>query len=102
MNEWTCSITGYLPAGRQGAPKMCYYVYILRSKSKGLLYKGISRDPNKRLKEHNSGKNRSTKGHRPWEIVYQEKYESRIAARIREKYFKSGHGREYLMKKLDL
>jgi predicted GIY-YIG superfamily endonuclease len=25
-----------------------------------------------RLKEHNAGKNRFTKGHRPWKIIYTE------------------------------
>ena len=78
------------------------FVYILRSKSKGLLYKGISIDPEKRLLEHNSGKNKSTKGYRPWRLVYTEEFETRNEAREREKYFKSGAGREYLKKILDL
>jgi putative endonuclease len=77
-------------------------VYILKSESKGLLYKGFSKDPEKRLLDHNSGKNKSTKGHRPWKLVYIEKYPTRMEAREREKYFKSGIGREYLRKKLDL
>ena len=81
---------------------MCYYVYILKSESKGLLYKGISVDPEKRLVDHNSGRNKSTKGHRPWKLVYTEKFQTRREAREREKYFKSGIGREYLKKKLDL
>jgi predicted GIY-YIG superfamily endonuclease len=29
-------------------------------------------DADKRLKEHNQGKNRYTKGHLPWKIIYTE------------------------------
>ena len=77
-------------------------MYILKSESKGLLYKGFSKDPKKRFLDHNAGKNKSTKGHRPWKLVYIEKYPTRVEAREREKYFKSGIGREYLKNKLDL
>ena len=74
----------------------------MKSESKGLLYKGISKDPEKRLLEHNSGRTKSTKGHIPWKLIYTEKFKTRQEAREREKYFKSGSGREYLNKILDL
>ncbi len=50
----------------------------------------------RRLKEHNSGVNRSTKAYHPFELIYSEEYESRIEARKREKYLKSGVGKEFL------
>jgi len=37
-----------------------------------------------------------TKGHRPWEIIYQENLETRSAAMQREKFLKSGQGRKWL------
>ena len=49
-----------------------------------------------RIKQHNIGKNKSTKNNRPYKLVYFEKYNSRIEARVREKLFKSGFGRERL------
>ena len=81
---------------------MCYFVYILKSEKDGRLYKGISKDPMKRWKEHNSGKTMSTKGYRPWKLVFSERLQSRMEARNREKYFKSGRGRAYLRNILDL
>lgn len=56
----------------------------------------------RRLKEHNSGKQKSTKGYLPWKLVYHEQFSTRTEAREREKYFKTGSGREFLKKILDL
>jgi len=75
-----------------------YYLYIIRSLKNNSLYKGISSDWELRLRQHNNGKNQSTKSYRPYKIVYLEKCASRQAARQREKYFKSGVGREKLKK----
>lgn len=49
-----------------------------------------------RLKEHNAGKNRFTKGHLPWRIIYTEVHPDWAAARAREKYLKSASGRSWL------
>ncbi|NND88634.1 MAG: GIY-YIG nuclease family protein [Flavobacteriaceae bacterium] len=73
-----------------------YFVYVLKSLHDGRLYKGMSQDVPKRLKSHNQGQTRSTKPYRPWILVYQEEFATRLEARAREKYFKSGAGREYL------
>lgn len=74
-------------------------VYILRSRVNGSLYKGLCQNLKLRIKEHNAGENKSTKAKRPWEVVYVETYNSRPEARMREKFFKSGEGRE-LIKRL--
>jgi putative endonuclease len=74
---------------------MVYYVYILRSKRDGRLYKGMTSSLEKRVEQHNQGENRSTKGFVPWELVYYEEFSSRQAARLREKYFKTGAGRAW-------
>jgi putative endonuclease len=73
-----------------------YFVYILQSQKTGEYYKGITKDLGRRLSEHNSGKNKSTKSKMPWTLVYSEECYDRIEARVREKYFKSGFGRELL------
>ncbi|MFH1543063.1 MAG: GIY-YIG nuclease family protein [Patescibacteria group bacterium] len=44
---------------------MIYYVYVLKSKKDSKLYYGFTRNLNKRLVEHNSGKVTSTKYRRP-------------------------------------
>jgi putative endonuclease len=79
---------------------MEYFVYILESEIDGRLYKGQTRDINKRILEHNSGKTKSTKGYKPWKLVYFEKFETRDEAVLREKFFKTGSGRELLKVKL--
>ena len=73
-----------------------FYVYVLRSLKDGRLYKGLTQDVTKRLKQHNQGENRSTKGFVPWELVFTKKFNSRPEARTYEKYLKSGSGREFL------
>ncbi|TPV34077.1 GIY-YIG nuclease family protein [Paucihalobacter ruber] len=79
---------------------MKYYVYVLESTKDGRLYKGHTNRLEERLKEHNSGKTSSTKGYRPWVLVYHEEYDSEREAIEREKYFKTGSGREYLKNKI--
>jgi predicted GIY-YIG superfamily endonuclease len=73
-------------------------VYVLESSKDGTLYTGMCIDVIKRLKEHNSGKNRFTKGHLPWKIIYTEFQPDWQSARIREKYLKSTAGKYWLKK----
>jgi putative endonuclease len=73
-----------------------WFAYALRSERDGGLYIGMTCDVERRLKEHNSGYNRSTKSRAPLRLIYSEQCASRIEAREREKYLKSGKGREFL------
>ena len=75
-----------------------YSVYALQSEIDWRIYVGMTTDIPKRLKEHNSGKTRSTKGYRPWKLIYQEHGFDRKSARSREKYLKGGSGKEFLKK----
>jgi putative endonuclease len=73
-----------------------YFVYVLQNKVNKHLYKGISNNLERRIKEHNQGKHKSTAPYIPWEIVYFEEYETFEEARKRELFLKSGSGRELL------
>ena len=73
-----------------------YFVYVLKSEIDGRLYKGLTNDVERRIVEHNNGKTKTTKAYRPWSLVYKEKHESLEKAREREKYLKTGEGRELL------
>ncbi|MBP8917054.1 MAG: GIY-YIG nuclease family protein [Chitinophagales bacterium] len=75
---------------------MIVYVYALKNKVNNEIYVGISTDTERRLKEHNSGKNRYTKAFMPWSIFFIEPCEGFEAARKREIYFKSGAGKRKL------
>ena len=75
-----------------------YYVYAIKSLNRNYIYVDISNDLERRLLEHNRGYNHTTKPYRPFKILHFEKFESRIEAREREKFLKSGAGKEYLKK----
>ncbi|RRO12328.1 GIY-YIG nuclease family protein [Flavobacteriaceae bacterium 14752] len=79
---------------------MKYYVYVLKSKKDGRLYKGFTTRLKDRINEHNNGKTKSTKGYRPWELVYCEIFFTEKEAIKREKYFKTGSGREFLKSRI--
>ena len=73
-----------------------YIVYAIQSEIDGRIYVGFSQDVEQRIKWHNQGKTKSTKGYRPWKLIYIEKVKDRPAARKRELYLKSGCGKEFL------
>jgi len=73
-----------------------FVVYVLYSDKLNKRYIGSTRDLNNRLKEHNTGKSKSTKAGIPWKLIYQEYYQSNQDARRRELILKSGVGRKFL------
>ena len=78
---------------------MKYFVYVLKSEQHYRFYVGMTENIDRRFKEHNSGKTKSTKGYRPWIFFFSEEFDTRIEARQREKYLKSGTGKEFIKKK---
>jgi putative endonuclease len=54
----------------------------------------------RRFLEHQSGKNSTTKPYRPFKIISVESFQTRLMARNREKYLKSGIGKEFLKSRL--
>ncbi len=103
-NGFVAQLDTCLPAGREhrksGKRVKKFFVYVLVSKTRGLrFYVGMSESVDNRVKEHNSGKTKSTKGYRPWELFFFEECNSRIEAREREKYYKSGSGKESIKQK---
>jgi len=73
------------------------YLCVLRSMVNRDVYVGICEDLRRRIKDHENGKNGYTKGLRLWELVHSETFPDWLAARKREKYYKSGAGKEYLI-----
>ena len=94
---------GFEPVGRefpaaagQGATTKMFFVYVLRSTSSRQFYTGHTAYIPKRLKEHELGLTRSTKGRGPWELVHQEVFPTRGKAISRERELKTGKGRDEL------
>ncbi|MDP3800541.1 MAG: GIY-YIG nuclease family protein [bacterium] len=78
-----------------------YFVYIIQSKKNKVLYFGRTKDIDKRLADHNSGSNFSTKDNCPWEYVYLEGYKSEKDAIDRELKLKNyGNARTYVKKRI--
>jgi putative endonuclease len=75
-------------------------VYVIESIADKTWYTGMAKDAVARLKEHNAGKNRFTKGHRPWKIIYTEVHPDWATARVREKYLKTSAGKRWLQEQL--
>ena len=75
-------------------------VYVLQSIKDGTYYTGMAINAALRLREHNAGKNRFTKGHLPWKIIYTEEHSDWGAPRPGEKYLKTAGGKKWLITKL--
>ena len=77
-----------------------FFVYILFSQKDQTFYTGFTSDVDRRVEEHNQGKNISTKNRSPLDLIYYEAYKKKLDARGREAFLKSGSGKKYLKKQL--
>ena len=67
------------------------------------MYFGQTGDIEKRLADHNQGNTGfTTKAGGPWKLVYKEGWETRSEAMKREKYLKTGAGRDFIKAQLDI
>lgn len=73
-----------------------WYVYVLVSLIRNCIYVGMTEDPDARIGRHQSGWEQTTRPYRPFGILLIEEFPSRVDARRREIYLKSGVGKEYL------
>jgi len=73
-----------------------FYAYVLRSLTAGRLYKGSTADLQRRLQQHSEGTSFFTRSGGPWELVHSEEFATRAEAMRRERFFKTGKGREEL------
>ena len=72
-----------------------FTVYFLRSEKNQKVYTGVtSKEPMLRLSEHNNGSNSFTKQNGPFCLLYYERYSCSTDARLRERFYKTGFGRE--------
>ncbi|WP_281232052.1 GIY-YIG nuclease family protein [Flavobacterium gelatinilyticum] len=79
-----------------------FVVYILFSEKFNKNYTGFTSNLIERFKSHNLlvAKGYTVK-YRPWEVVYVEFFNSKNEAIKREKYLKTGIGREFIKKLID-
>lgn len=72
------------------------HLYIIKSQINDKYYIGVSNNVAKRLKQHNTQKEKSTKSGAPWTLVYIEKYDSRGNAMIRERFIKKQKSHKWI------
>ena len=72
------------------------HVYILFSLKLNKYYVGSTPDLQRRLAEHNRGKEKFTKTGVPWLLVYSETFEQLTATRKRELEIKKKKSRKYI------
>ena len=70
--------------------------YILFSEKLNKYYVGSTTDIERRLAEHNRGKDKFTKTGIPWRLVYTEPFMELIEARRREGYIKKMKSRKFI------
>ena len=73
-----------------------FHVYVLRSAKTDRRYLGSCADLHGRVRRHNAGESLATRHGVPWILAYEERFATRAAAVERERYFKTGRGRDEL------
>jgi len=77
-----------------------HYVYVLRPAADGGFYIGYSANLRKRFSQHVRGSSFATSYRGPWKLIYYEAYIEQSDALGRERYLKSGAGRQFLRAQL--
>ncbi|MDD4332607.1 MAG: GIY-YIG nuclease family protein [Patescibacteria group bacterium] len=73
-----------------------YFAYILQSKKDQSFYTGHTDNIERRIKEHNCGKNKYTRNKAPWLLVKQETFLTRSEAMRRERQIKKMKSSKYI------
>ena len=74
-----------------------FHIYAISSEIKNYIYVGMSEDVEKRVLRHNSGREKTTRPYKPFKLIFTECVSAdRKEVRKREKYWKSGIGKEKL------
>ncbi len=78
---------------------MKYFIYILRSLVNNDIYIGSTENVENRIKLHNLGKVKSTRGYKPWQLLEQQEFNSRSEAVMQERFLKNHQQKEILKRK---
>ena len=72
-----------------------FFVYFAKSHKNDKVYVGFTtKEPGKRVFEHNTGSNKWTRQNKPLKLIYYERIVCEEDARLREKSFKTGIGKK--------
>jgi len=79
-----------------------FTVYALKSIDRNYIYVGLTNDIVRRFNQHQKGQNKTTSPYKPFILIYQENFPTRIEARQKEIHLKSGSGKEFLKRLLNI
>ena len=69
-----------------------FFVYFAKSHKNDKVYAGFTtKEPGKRVFEHNTVINKWTRQNKPLKLIYYESYKEELDAKRREKYIKGGN-----------
>lgn len=78
-----------------------FFTYLLENQNDKSWYIGFTSDLKKRIKDHQNGRGgKTTKSKSGWKLIYFEFYLNKKDAVGREKFLKSGSGRNYIKKQI--
>jgi putative endonuclease len=77
-------------------------VLLLRASEQktGRRYVGSCEDLTDRIRRHNAGESKATKHGVPWVLIQSESFHTRSGAAQRERFYKTGRGRDELQKSM--
>ena len=73
-----------------------YFTYIIESEKTERWYYGHSNDLERRLIEHNSGQNKSTKNKGPWKLIFKRSFDTNLGANKFELELKKLKNKKYV------
>ena len=73
-----------------------YYTYIIESHSNFHWYIGYTKNIERRLVEHRSEQNKSTRGKGPWKLIFLKRFDNNLDANRFEIKLKQVRNKEYI------
>ena len=73
------------------------YTYIIESTANQRWYIGHTNNIDRRLSEHNSGQNKSTKGKGPWKLIFLKRFDSNLDANRFELKLKKLRNKKFII-----
>ncbi|MDO8668009.1 MAG: GIY-YIG nuclease family protein [bacterium] len=78
---------------------MIYFTYVLKSQKNKDIYIGSCENVLIRLQRHNTGKVKSTKGYKPWDLLEYKEFSIRGEAVKHERFLKTHQQKEIIKNK---
>ena len=73
-----------------------YYVYAIQSLKHNYIYVGLTNNLERRIKQHNKGREKTTRSYAPFKLIHTRIFPARTEARDYEKHLKSSSGKREL------